>query len=106
MIRRPPRSTLFPYTTLFRSGLNYKSSDPNIRRNEGGTHGFVPNVKALIDTLHAHNIFVMARIVTFKDPVAAQVNASWQIKTPAGGSWRDEKGNAWGSAYNRDVWED
>src|SRR2546430_12494597 len=23
MIRRPPRSTLFPYTTLFRSGLNY-----------------------------------------------------------------------------------
>src|SRR2546422_7292430 len=23
MIRRPPRSTLFPYTTLFRSLLNY-----------------------------------------------------------------------------------
>src|SRR5438034_4506514 len=23
MIRRPPRSTLFPYTTLFRSGLLY-----------------------------------------------------------------------------------
>src|ERR1035441_4180840 len=22
MVRRPPRSTLFPYTTLFRSGLN------------------------------------------------------------------------------------
>src|SRR2546430_9011134 len=24
MIRRPPRSTLFPYTTLFRSLLNYQ----------------------------------------------------------------------------------
>src|SRR2546430_12077736 len=23
MIRRPPRSTLFPYTTLFRSGVNH-----------------------------------------------------------------------------------
>src|SRR5256885_5745190 len=23
MIRRPPRSTLFPYTTLFRSGINW-----------------------------------------------------------------------------------
>src|SRR2546427_3225221 len=23
MIRRPPRSTLFPYTTLFRSGVSY-----------------------------------------------------------------------------------
>src|SRR2546422_1563337 len=26
MIRRPPRSTLFPYTTLFRSPLLYKDS--------------------------------------------------------------------------------
>src|SRR3712207_8417988 len=26
MIRRPPRSTLFPYTTLFRSGLNPKET--------------------------------------------------------------------------------
>src|ERR1022692_3440323 len=25
MIRRPPRSTLFPYTTLFRSGVSYDS---------------------------------------------------------------------------------
>src|SRR5438445_6442657 len=25
MIRRPPRSTLFPYTTLFRSGVPYRN---------------------------------------------------------------------------------
>src|SRR3712207_8575107 len=28
MIRRPPRSTLFPYTTLFRSRLNASHSEP------------------------------------------------------------------------------
>src|SRR3712207_8811759 len=28
MIRRPPRSTLFPYTTLFRSALVSLSGDP------------------------------------------------------------------------------
>src|SRR5258705_3326831 len=28
MIRRPPRSTLFPYTTLFRSFARYLPSDP------------------------------------------------------------------------------
>src|SRR3712207_7242068 len=28
MIRRPPRSTLFPYTTLFRSLMFLKGSDP------------------------------------------------------------------------------
>src|SRR2546427_2382205 len=27
MIRRPPRSTLFPYTTLFRSDLNHEPTD-------------------------------------------------------------------------------
>src|SRR2546430_17122301 len=26
MIRRPPRSTLFPYTTLFRSGMEARSA--------------------------------------------------------------------------------
>src|SRR5438876_7836073 len=28
MIRRPPRSTLFPYTTLFRSSLSVRSGQP------------------------------------------------------------------------------
>src|SRR3712207_7932121 len=28
MIRRPPRSTLFPYTTLFRSGLARRRGSP------------------------------------------------------------------------------
>src|SRR2546427_1806459 len=27
MIRRPPRSTLFPYTTLFRSGVGYDAKN-------------------------------------------------------------------------------
>src|SRR2546422_11519702 len=35
MIRRPPRSTLFPYTTLFRSGLGIgKDEDPRESRSE------------------------------------------------------------------------
>src|SRR5438034_2071726 len=29
MIRRPPRSTLFPYTTLFRSGLAHRPAPAN-----------------------------------------------------------------------------
>src|SRR2546426_7916584 len=29
MIRRPPRSTLFPYTTLFRSRVRHVSQDPH-----------------------------------------------------------------------------
>src|SRR3989449_7432109 len=34
MIRRPPRSTLFPYTTLFRSPLHFHGLRGNLRRDE------------------------------------------------------------------------
>src|SRR5256885_12211234 len=45
MIRRPPRSTLFPYTTLFRSfltkplGMTATSKHPLIVIIHGGPHG-------------------------------------------------------------------
>src|SRR3712207_8290153 len=35
MIRRPPRSTLFPYTTLFRSRLEFVDLDRAIVKNAG-----------------------------------------------------------------------
>src|SRR2546422_1152037 len=38
MIRRPPRSTLFPYTTLFRSPLRHRGAEPQplpVRRFDG-----------------------------------------------------------------------
>src|SRR2546427_2012011 len=31
MIRRPPRSTLFPYTTLFRSQAHFAGREPEVR---------------------------------------------------------------------------
>src|SRR3989449_8355852 len=34
MIRRPPRSTLFPYTTLFRSGLSFFASGLRFRKGD------------------------------------------------------------------------
>src|SRR5438552_18194546 len=42
MIRRPPRSTLFPYTTLFRSppDVERRERSPTVRRPEFG--GAVP----------------------------------------------------------------
>src|SRR5437016_10152853 len=41
MIRRPPRSTLFPYTTLFRSGAGGPGTRHRLRqrRDGGGTGG-------------------------------------------------------------------
>src|SRR5256885_10010281 len=55
MIRRPPRSTLFPYTTLFRSSSTVgptgppPSSHPGTRhapRSSGAHHGFYQGLGA------------------------------------------------------------
>src|SRR3712207_8105059 len=35
MIRRPPRSTLFPYTTLFRSWIRKQRRTPTVQTPEG-----------------------------------------------------------------------
>src|SRR3712207_1176265 len=47
MIRRPPRSTLFPYTTLFRSsqGSGLKSAAPDmLSRGVGGAYGYSTDI--------------------------------------------------------------
>src|SRR3712207_8784833 len=39
MIRRPPRSTLFPYTTLFRSAARRRREDPRAAAARSGSAG-------------------------------------------------------------------
>src|SRR3712207_7908937 len=49
MIRRPPRSTLFPYTTLFRSaGTVTSAMRPYLRVNSWLVHGLCAVAVALI----------------------------------------------------------
>src|SRR6185436_6337322 len=61
-------------------GLNYHSSNPAIRKNSGGDHGFVNDVRGLVDSVKAHGLVPIARIVAFKDPVAANTNPDWTIR--------------------------
>src|SRR3712207_7958148 len=45
MIRRPPRSTLFPYTTLFRSALEDEQYKASVELLEGhGDKSFLTNI--------------------------------------------------------------
>src|SRR2546430_12772519 len=39
MIRRPPRSTLFPYTTLFRSARSHRRALSRVHRKPQEPHG-------------------------------------------------------------------
>ncbi|MEK7402923.1 MAG: putative glycoside hydrolase [Gemmatimonadota bacterium] len=85
-------------------GLNYRSSNPKVQRN-AGAHGAVRNVGAIVDTLKAHGITPIARVVAFKDPIAASQNPEWTIRTEDSSAWRDKESQVWVNAFHADVWE-
>jgi hypothetical protein len=64
----------------------------------------VKDVRARLDTLHAHGIYAIARIVVAKDRLLAEGKAAWSVKSTGGGLWRDRIGMAWVDAYNDSVW--
>src|SRR3712207_8069563 len=53
MIRRPPRSTLFPYTTLFRSRIKFIKLSPKLLYNmiRNNQHSFIAHSKSF--TFHS-----------------------------------------------------
>ena len=84
-------------------GLNYASKNPEFVKNAGNSGK--ANVVALLDTLKAHKIFPIARIVVFKDSVTARVHPEWTIRKTDGSVWRDKKGLAWVNPYHHELWD-
>jgi hypothetical protein len=84
-------------------GLNYKSSNPEFARN-AGTAGTIRDLRGLLDTLRAHKILPIARLVVFKDSVTARNQPDWTIRRQDNSIWRDKQGLAWVNPYHRGLW--
>ncbi|NLG61034.1 MAG: hypothetical protein GX539_02230 [Candidatus Cloacimonetes bacterium] len=65
----------------------------------------IRSLSALVDTLHAHGLHAIARIVVFKDPILSKAKPEWSIRTPDGELWVDKAGNTWVSAWEPAVWD-
>jgi len=85
-------------------GLNFRTSNTEWAKN-AGTAGVVRNLKALLDTMKAHDILPIARIVVFKDSVTARNNPEHTIRKPDGTAWHDKKGLTWVNPYANAIWE-
>jgi len=63
-------------------------------------------LRALLDTLAAHNIYPIARIVVAKDPLLATAKLDWAIKRkPDMQPWLDKNGQPWLDPHHREVWQ-
>lgn len=85
-------------------GLNFAPDDPMLKKN-AGTQVKVHNMRALVDTIRAHGILPVARIVVFKDSVTARNNPDHTIRKADGTAWRDKKGQTWVNPYANAIWE-
>ncbi|MBI5877075.1 MAG: carboxypeptidase regulatory-like domain-containing protein [Chloroflexi bacterium] len=62
------------------------------------------DVRELLRQAHARNIYVIARLVTFKDDPLAQKRPDLAVKTRGGKIWKDGESLAWVNPYLREVW--
>ena len=86
-------------------GVHYPSAVPKARESSHAPSVTVRDLRALVDTLQAHGVWPIARIVVFKDPRLALRNPAWTIRTPAGAAWRDKQRLMWISPWDPAVWD-
>ncbi len=86
--------------------LTYDSTAIAIAREIGAdTRPATRWLHALVDTMTAHGIYSVARIVVFKDRMLAEKKPELAIRHVNGGLWRDKKGGAWVNPYEKRVWD-
>jgi len=63
-------------------------------------------VRAVLDTMRAHGIFPIARIVVAKDPLLASARREWAVKRKSDtAAWLDKNGKPWLDPHHRQIWE-
>ena len=83
--------------------ITYKMDYP-FAKKIGATKNYIPDMKALVEKLKKDNIYLIGRIVTFKDPILAGARNDLSIHNKDGSVFRDKKDLAWVNPYLKKVW--
>ena len=71
----------------------------------GSEKHYIKNLPALVQTCKEKNIYLIARVVAFKDPILAEKMPEWSLHNSDGSIFRDKSGLAWVNPYRKEVWE-
>ena len=67
--------------------------------------GVISDISLLMSIFKENNIYTIARLVCFKDPVRANMSPELAISGKNGAIWTDQGGVAWLDPYNFLAWE-
>lgn len=82
----------------------YDMQIPAVRETGAGIK-YIQDMESLMAECKEKNIYLVARVVAFKDPFLAEVKPEWCIHNKDGSIFRDKGGLTWLNPYNREVWE-
>jgi len=83
--------------------ITYKMDYPYAEKI-GATKNYISDMKALVSRLKENNIYLIARIVTFKDPILANARNDLSVLNNDGSVFHDKKGLAWVNPFKKKVW--
>lgn len=79
--------------------------DTNIAKEINAPRNYIQNLPQLIDKLKEKDIYLIARVVAFKDPVLADAKPALALWNKDGTIFRDKDKLAWVNPYKKEVWD-
>ncbi len=71
----------------------------------GAQTRYVADMPALVQELKEQGVYLIARIVAFKDPILAEKKPEYAVKNADGSVFYDNNGLAWVNPYCEEVWD-
>jgi hypothetical protein len=87
-----------------RGFVGFRSAVPLAREAGAQKTITIRNLPALVHDLHARGVYLIARVVVFKDDKLANARPDLAAKTAQGAVWKDREGLAWTNPFNPAVW--
>ena len=84
--------------------VTYKMEEPMVQEL-GADVNYITDLPGLVQRLKEKNVYLIARIVAFKDPLLASKRPDLCIQRRDGGVFVDKNGLAWVNPYRREVWD-
>lgn len=84
--------------------VTYDMQSEQVLGIEAGTE-YIPDIEELVSKCKEKDIYLIARIVAFRDPYLAEKKPEWAVHTKDGEIFRDKSGLAWVNPYQREVWD-